>query len=282
MQTITDRADLRQALSLFRRAGERVAIVPTMGSLHAGHLSLVRLAQAEADRVVVTVFVNPTQFGENEDFDEYPRTLESDAEKLRGEGADVLFAPGTESIYPFGIRNATRVLVPVLADEFCGAGRPGHFDGVTSVVARLFALIRPDVAIFGQKDYQQQLLIRRMVEDLGLPIDLKLAPIVRESNGLAMSSRNAYLSAVDRDNAAAINQTLRQACQRLQNGERDFAAIEADAAESLVNSVDKVEYLAIRQASDLTPPDKTARHLVVLAAAELSGVRLIDNELIEL
>ncbi|MGI9220539.1 MAG: pantoate--beta-alanine ligase [Woeseiaceae bacterium] len=282
MQTITDRADLRQALSLFRRAGERVAIVPTMGSLHAGHLSLVGLAQAEADRVVVTVFVNPTQFGENEDFDEYPRTLESDAEKLRGEGVDVLFAPATESIYPFGIRNATRVLVPVLADEFCGAGRPGHFDGVTSVVARLFALVRPDVAIFGQKDYQQQLLVRRMVEDLGLPIDLKLAPIVRESNGLAMSSRNAYLSAADRDNAVAINQTLQQVCQRVQNGERDFAAIEAEAAESLSNSVDKVEYLTIRQASDLTPPDEAARHLVVLAAAAISGVRLIDNELIDL
>ena len=280
MQTITDRAELWQALSQFRRAGDRIAIVPTMGSLHDGHLSLVRVAKAHAGRVVATVFVNPTQFGENEDFDEYPRTLESDADKLQSEGVDVLFAPDVESIYPFGIENATRVHVPVLADEFCGAGRPGHFDGVTSVVARLFALVRPDVAVFGQKDYQQQLLVRRMVEDLGLPIDFLLAPIVRESSGLAMSSRNAYLEKADRVRAAAIYTTLQEVRQALLDGERDFAMLESRARESLLGAGDSVEYFAVRQASDLAPPEPDCKALVILVAVEVVGVRLIDNVMV--
>ena len=181
-------------VSGWRSGGERVAVVPTMGNLHDGHLSLVRIAKVHADRVVVTLFVNPTQFGEGEDFATYPRSLDRDTQILHEIGADALFAPDVRTIYPFGVENATRVSVPGLADDLCGAGRPGHFDGVTTVLTRLFTLSQPDVAVFGQKDYQQQLVVRRLVEDFGLPIEIVTAPIVREPDGLAMSSRNSNLS----------------------------------------------------------------------------------------
>ena len=186
MQVIADRTGLREQLDDWRHEGEHIAIVPTMGNLHAGHTSLIDVAREHAERIVVTVFVNPTQFGAGEDFDSYPRTIEKDMRRLKQASADVLFVPGVETVYPFGLENATRVIVPGLTEHLCGSFRPGHFDGVTTVVARLFALVQPDVAVFGQKDYQQQLVIRRMVEDLNLPISILTAPTVREDDGLSL------------------------------------------------------------------------------------------------
>lgn len=280
MQTIHDRLVLRQQLSKWREAGERIAVVPTMGSLHAGHLSLVRIAKDNADRVVVTVFVNPTQFGDGEDFDTYPRSLESDAERLSEEEVDVLFAPDVAAMYPFGTDNAARVIVPGLTEAFCGQGRRGHFDGVTSVVARIFALVQPDIAVFGQKDFQQQLVIRRMVEDLGLPVEILLGPVVREASGLAMSSRNAYLTDTERRSAAEIYRTLAVTADALTAGDRDYAELEAKAVRTLSQSVKSVEYLAIRHSSDLSQPAQNSNQLVVLIAAHVGDVRLIDNVLV--
>lgn len=282
MQTVSGKTVLRQAVAGWRAAGERVAIVPTMGSLHGGHLSLVETARRIADRVVATIFVNPTQFGPGEDYAVYPRSLDSDADKLAAAGADLLFAPSVAAVYPFGIEQATRVIVPGMTERLCGASRPGHFDGVTSVVARLFALVQPDVAVFGQKDFQQQLVIRRMVEDLGLPIEVAVAPIVREADGLAMSSRNAYLGTDERQAATAIYQVLTAAAEEVRCGNRDFAAIEENAASRLAKSVSRVEYLAIRRADDLAPPQTGSGQLVVLAAALIGKVRLIDNVLVDI
>lgn len=282
LQTVSEKPELREKLSAWRAAGEHIAIVPTMGSLHDGHLSLVRFAKEYAERVVTTVFVNPTQFGPNEDFAIYPRSLKSDADKLASVDADLLFAPDVTTVYPFGIEGATRVVVPQLTDELCGSARPGHFDGVTSVVARLFALVQPDIAVFGQKDYQQQLVVRRMVDDLGLPIDIKVAPIVREADGLAMSSRNAYLDDDERETAAMIYQVLKDAEQELLDGRRDYTELEAEATKRLAQSVTQVEYLAIRQADDLALPEPDSKQLVLLVAAQVGKVRLIDNIVVDL
>ncbi len=198
MQEISTTETLREQLAEWRHAGDHIALVPTMGNLHEGHLSLVRLAHRHAERVVVSIFVNPTQFGEGEDYEEYPRSLEADKRKLKRLNVDLLFAPDVETMYPLGIDNATSVTVPVLTDELCAAFRPGHFDGVTTVVSRLFSLVQPDVAVFGQKDYQQQYVIRHLVEDLSLPIEIISGPTQREEDGLAMSSRNQYLSEQER------------------------------------------------------------------------------------
>jgi pantoate--beta-alanine ligase len=253
-----------------------------MGNLHEGHLSLVRLAKTLAERVVVSVFVNPTQFGAGEDFDSYPRTLPEDTQKLSDESIDLLFAPDVQAIYPFGVANATRVSVPGLTDEFCGAGRPGHFDGVSSVVMRLFALIQPDVAVFGQKDYQQQLVIRRMVEDIGLPIEVTTGAVVRETNGLAMSSRNSYLSDEDRETAAGLYRVLQQTGDRLQGGREDYAALATEALTGLENAGLQPEYFAIRNSTDLSIPDSTCHEFVILVGARVGGVRLIDNVIVKL
>ncbi len=248
-----------------------------MGNLHDGHLSLVRIAKANADRVVVTVFVNPTQFGEGEDLATYPRTLEQDTARLREENADLLFAPDVDTVYPFGLDAATRVAVPEITDEFCGAGRPGHFDGVATVIMRLFALLQPDVAVFGQKDYQQQHIIRRMVADLGLPTEIIIGPVIRDANGLAMSSRNAGLNEEQRPFAALLHVVLRDAANALSEGERDFTALETRCVERLKDSQHLPEYFAIRQASDLSVPDSKCSEFVVMAASRVGSVRLIDN-----
>lgn len=248
-----------------------------MGNLHEGHLSLVRRAKTLGERVVVTVFVNPTQFGAGEDFNSYPRTLSEDAQKLSDEGIDLLFAPDVQAIYPFGVVNATRVSVPGLTDEFCGAGRPGHFDGVSSVVMRLFALVQPDFAVFGQKDYQQQLVIRRMVEDIGLPIEVITAEVVREANGLAMSSRNSYLGDADRETAAELYRVLQQTRDQLQGGREDYAALATEALRRLEDAGLQPEYFAIRNSTDLSIPDSACHELVILVGARVGGVRLIDN-----
>lgn len=277
MQYIEDKPELQELLHEWRAQGEHVALVPTMGNLHVGHVSLVELAREHAERVVVTVFVNPTQFGDGDDFEEYPRTLQRDTRRLRQIGADVLFAPIVEAVYPFGIEQATLVTVPYLADNFCGSFRPGHFDGVTTVVARFFALIQPDVAVFGQKDYQQQLLIRRMVDDLSLPIDIVTAPTIREDDGLAMSSRNSYLNESERASAPALYASLLSIGNDLQDGKRNFADLEEHAMKEIKAAGLKPEYVAIRRALDLSVPDRDCDEIVVLAAAHLGNARLIDN-----
>jgi len=208
MLVVHSKQELEEHLAEWSRHDDHVALVPTMGNLHAGHLSLVKLAREHAERVVVSIFVNPTQFGESEDFDQYPRTLERDTRKLKTSGADLIFAPDVETMYPFGLKDATTISVPRISENFCGASRPGHFDGVTSVVARLFALVQPDVAVFGQKDYQQQLVIRHMSLDLNLPVAIITGATVREEDGLAMSSRNQYLSDSERSTAPVLYEVL--------------------------------------------------------------------------
>ena len=277
LQTV---ADVRAAVAGFRAAGETVALVPTMGNLHAGHMSLVSEAASLANRVIVSVFVNPTQFGPNEDFATYPRTLEEDSEQLAAAGVDLLFAPGVGEMYPHGLEGATLVSVPDLADDLCGRFRPGHFVGVTSVVCRLFNICAPDTAVFGLKDYQQFIILRRMVSDLHLPVKLVGLPIRRESDGLAMSSRNANLNDAERTTAPAIHAALAAAAERLRSGERDYAAIERHTADAIAVAGMQPEYVAVRSAADLSVPDGAQDNLVVLAAARLGAVRLIDNILL--
>ena len=277
MKLLRGKAELAEQIAEWRHNDEHVALVPTMGSLHTGHLSLVELAREHAERVVVSIFVNPTQFGDGEDFDEYPRALELDQRRLKTTPADLIFAPDVDTVYPFGLENATRIVVPGLTENFCGASRPGHFDGVTTVVARLFALVQPDVAVFGQKDYQQQLVIRRMVDDMSLPVTIISGETVREDDGLAMSSRNAYLSDDERAIAPLLYETLNFVGDELQNGRRNFAGLEAQAVERLGDGGFDVDYFAIRRAQNLTMPDRDCDELVVLTAARLGGTRLIDN-----
>jgi len=277
VQVITSREELRELHDTWRHHDEHVAIVPTMGNLHEGHLSLVKLAAEHAERVVVTVFVNPTQFGDGEDFEDYPRTLERDTRRLKTLQADVVFAPSVDTVYPFGIDNATTVSVPGLTQNFCGASRPGHFDGVTTVVARLFALVQPDVAVFGQKDYQQQLVIRQMTTDLNLPIRIITAPTVREPDGLAKSSRNQYLSSDEREIAPQLHVAIQHIGQELQNGKRNFEELESNAVDTLQTGGFTPDYVAIRRAQNLEVPDRDCDEIVVLAAAQLGKARLIDN-----
>jgi pantoate--beta-alanine ligase len=282
LQVIKARDELREQLEEWRRAGDHIALVPTMGNLHEGHLSLVTLAREHAERVVVTIFVNPTQFGAGEDFDNYPRTLERDKRHLKRVKTDMLFVPSVETIYPFGIDSATSVTVPVLTEEFCGLTRPGHFDGVTSVVSRLFSLIRPDVAIFGEKDYQQQLVIRRMVEDMHLPIKIVSGPTSREEDGLALSSRNQYLSDDERALAPELYASLREVADLLEAGREDYETLEAQATKRLDGKGFKTEYISIRRAENLAPPDRGTDKLVILAAAKLGKARLIDNIVVDI
>lgn len=280
MQVISEKQELLELLDDWRQHDEHIALVATMGNLHTGHASLVDLAREHAERVVVTVYVNPTQFGEDEDFEDYPRTIERDTMRLRKIGADILFMPSDETVYPFGHDCATVVAVPGLTENFCGASRPGHFDGVTTIVARLFAIVSPDVAVFGQKDYQQQLVIRYMTEDLGLPIRIITAPTVREDDGLAMSSRNQYLTDDERAIAPQLHQIIDQIGAELQSGNREFEEREADGAKQLEAAGFKIDYLAIRRAENLAVPDRDCDDLVVLAAVHLGNARLIDNVVI--
>jgi pantoate--beta-alanine ligase len=273
----TTRQELREQLDNWRQHGDRIALVPTMGNLHAGHLSLVELAREQAERVVVSIFVNPTQFGDDEDYNQYPRTLELDTRRLKKPAADLIFVPEVETVYPFGVKDATTISVPRITENFCGANRPGHFDGVTSVVARLFALIQPDVAIFGQKDYQQQLVIRHMSQDLNLPVKIITGETIREKDGLALSSRNQYLSEEDRARAATLFKVLLAAGAELQNGQRNFEELEVKSAATLSDAGFAVDYFSIRRALNLEIPDRDCDELVVLAAARLGPARLIDN-----
>ncbi len=268
-------SDLRARLAALRRAGENVALVPTMGALHEGHLSLVQRARAYATVACVTLFVNPTQFGPNEDFDRYPRDEAGDLAKLAGAGAHLVFAPAVAEMYPAGA--ATRVSVPGLGDILEGQFRPGFFTGVATVVAKLLILTGPDVALFGEKDYQQLLVIRRMVADLGLPVTIEAGRTVREADGLALSSRNAYLSAEQRAIAPRLYATLQGVAADVAAGAG--ASARAQAAEDALRAAgfDKVDYVGVRDAETLDPWPGPARPGRVLAAAWLGRTRLIDN-----
>ena len=276
MQTVHTVAELRAQLGTWRAAGERIAFVPTMGNLHAGHIELVNRARQRAPRTVASVFVNPLQFGANEDYGRYPRTLPADAAQLEAAGCDLLFAPSVEEMYPQGVgATAVRVggtVTGVLEGEF----RPGHFEGVATVVNILFNLVQPDVALFGQKDYQQLAVIRRMVADLRLPVDIVGVPTLRAGDGLALSSRNQYLSAEERRLAPTVHRVLQAAAEGLRQGRRDYAALQSEAASTLQRAGFRPQYVAIRT-PDLGEPSADGGSWVVLVAAFLGGTRLIDN-----
>ena len=270
--------DMHAVIGKQRRAGRRIGFVPTMGNLHAGHYSLIERARQVSDLVVASIFVNPTQFGAHEDFSRYPRTIVQDQAGLTEHGCDVLFVPDVQTLYPFGTDHAVRVSVGNLGDVLEGASRPGHFDGVASVVTRLFHRVQPDLAVFGSKDYQQLLVIRRLSRDLCFPVEIIAAPIVREANGLAMSSRNQYLDAGQREQAAVIHATLQWISSRLDESVMPLSTIEAEGFAQLSAAGFSPDYVAIRRSHDLTEPSDAERvPLVILIAARLGDVRLIDN-----
>jgi pantoate--beta-alanine ligase len=278
MQQIESREQVHSITRRWRREGLRVALVPTMGNLHAGHLALVKAARHAADRVVTSIYVNPTQFGEGEDFASYPRTLDTDRESLRQAGCDLLFVPDHSTMYPAGLDDAVRICATSsLAGVLEGERRPGHFDGVVSVVARLFNLVGPDCAFFGEKDYQQLLVIRQMAGDLGYGIRIESVPTVRESSGLAMSSRNNYLQPAQKEAAAALNQTLMDAAARVGREAVDPGLAEREAEAHLLSLGMPVDYVAIRRSDNLAKPDDERVSLRVLAAAWCGQTRLIDN-----
>ncbi|RYD15367.1 MAG: pantoate--beta-alanine ligase [Lysobacteraceae bacterium] len=277
MITLRTADELRAHVAGLVREGRRIGFVPTMGNLHAGHHSLIGIARARSDAVIASVFVNPTQFGPNEDFARYPRTPDADAEGLAAHGCDVLFLPPVEALYPNGARASVRVVVPELPDQLEGAIRPGHFDGVATVVAKLFNLVQPRLAVFGRKDYQQLLVIRRMVADMGYPIEIMGAPIVRDPDGLAMSSRNQYLDAGERQRALAIHATLQWMREQALAG-LDAETVEAGARARLEAAGLVPDYAVLRRSDDLGPAEGTpVRNLVALAAARAGTTRLIDN-----
>lgn len=277
MLTHTTLDELRTTIMAWRKGGARIALVPTMGNLHAGHLDLIAEARRRADRVVASIFVNPMQFGEGEDFDAYPRTLEADKAELTGAGVDLLFAPAVSVMYPSGTRQQTRVEVPGISDLLCGASRPGHFIGVATIVCKLFNMVQPDLAVFGEKDYQQLMVIRRMVADLALPIEIVGKATVRETDGLAMSSRNSYLSAEQRAMAPLLYRTLQATAEAIRAGNRNFISLEAEAGKALQQAGFVPDYYVIRRADDLELPGEGEESLVILAAAFLGTTRLIDN-----
>ena len=277
MQTVQDLPALRAAIRSWRSQGQTVGLVPTMGNLHAGHHSLLKLARARADRVVASVFVNPTQFGPNEDFARYPRTLAQDQAGLAENDCDLLFAPEVATMYPFGAEQGVSIHVPGITDTLEGAHRPGHFDGVATVVCKLFNLVQPDLAVFGQKDFQQLKVIERMVRDLALPVMVMGAPTLRADDGLALSSRNQYLSDAERVLAPQIRQTLEQMRELLGKGHA-WRIIEEAAQSKLERAGFAPDYAAIRRAEDLAEPAEGERDgLVALVAARLGTTRLIDN-----
>jgi pantoate--beta-alanine ligase len=277
MDIVTKIAAVREHVRRWRSEGRRVAFVPTMGNLHAGHVSLIEAARRHGERFVASIFVNPMQFGPNEDFAHYPRTPTQDERMLAQAGCSLMFMPDVAEIYPNGSERATRVDVPGLSRILDGESRPGHFEGVSTIVASLFHIVEPDVAIFGEKDFQQLTIIRRMVLDLCLPVEIIGAPTVRDADGLAMSSRNQYLTATERNTAPRIYQALQAAAQRLAAGDVDFGSIERAGVEALTQAGMKPDYFSVRKARDLGAPAPDTSHLVVLTAARLGKARLIDN-----
>jgi len=276
IETISELAALRARIGEWKRSGLRVGFVPTMGNLHAGHHSLIALARQHADRVVASVFVNPTQFGPNEDFARYPRTPEADAAGLQAAGCDLLWLPSVETMYPFGPEATVQVRVPAVTETLEGAHRPGHFDGVATVVARLFNQVQPDIAAFGRKDYQQLAVIRYFVRDLAFPIEIIAGETLREADGLAMSSRNQYLSGDERRVAPAIHRTLRAMADAIRAG-RPRADVEAQATGDLAAAGFAVDYSVVRRPDLAEPQDGESGPRVALIAARIGRTRLIDN-----
>ena len=280
MQTVARIDEVREQVRNWRTATQKIVLVPTMGNLHAGHASLVKLAKNIGGRAIVSIFVNPLQFGPNEDFAQYPRTPVEDAALLEKNGADLLFMPQVDEIYPPGQSAVTRIEVPGLSNVLCGEYRPGHFTGVATVVAKLFNIVQPDVAIFGAKDFQQLAIIRRMVVDLCMPIELVAAPTLREVDGLAMSSRNRYLTSEERAIAPALYATLSAARQKVEAGLL-YAQINKEGLDALIAAGFRPDYFEVRDAETLlTPNDRTSK-LVILTAARLGKARLIDNVQVE-
>ena len=277
MITATTVAEVRGHVARWHEAKQRVVFVPTMGNLHAGHVSLIEAARTHGDRFVASIFVNPMQFGPNEDFAHYPRTPTTDARMLEDAGCDLMFMPDVGEIYPNGAGQATRIEVPGISGILCGEFRPGHFEGVATVVAKLFHIVDPDVAIFGEKDFQQLTVIRRMVADLCLRVEIVGAPTVRETDGLAMSSRNQYLDETQRRQAPAIYRQLTQAVEALRSGVRDYARIEGAGRAALDGAGFRTDYFSVRDAKSLAPAQPDTRSFVVLTAARLGKARLIDN-----
>ncbi|HKT43030.1 MAG TPA: pantoate--beta-alanine ligase [Rhodanobacteraceae bacterium] len=281
MRTVGDLRALRACIRAWKQEGQRIAFVPTMGNLHAGHFSLVDLARRYADRVVASVFVNPTQFGPGEDFARYPRTLAEDSVGLVEHGCDLLFAPSVEVMYPFGPEHAMRIHVPEVGDTLEGAHRPGHFDGVATIVAKLFAMVEPDVAVFGQKDWQQLLVVRRLVQELAFPLEIVAGSIARADDGLALSSRNRYLDAHQRARAPELHATLEWMRESFNEGHAR-AAIEGAAVRRLERAGFQPDYAVVRRAEDLAVPAGDEHDgLMALVAAKLGGTRLIDNLMFE-
>ena len=268
---------LREQLDHLRAEGKTIGFVPTMGGLHEGHLSLVRHAKSVADAVVVSIFINPLQFGANEDLDAYPRMLEDDLQQLERLHTDVVFTPSPDTMYPLGLEAQTKVLVPDLTTVLCGASRPGHFDGVSTVVCKLLNIVGPDTAVFGQKDLQQLLIIKRLVADLALPVRVIGHPTAREADGLAMSSRNTYLNEDQRATAPTLYQTLSEAAEAIKNGSRDYPALERGALTTLEEAGFAPDYIEIRRSTDLIRATHADKEIAIFGAARLGTTRLIDN-----
>ncbi len=277
MQVFHHISSLREALAAERRAGKRIGFVPTMGNLHNAHLELVKIAQKNCDVVVTSIFVNPLQFGLNEDWDKYPRTLAADTVKLESVNCDYLFCPDEKEIYPNGMSEQTRVIVPTMTDVLCGASRPGHFEGVTTVVTKLFNIVQPDEAVFGVKDFQQLAVIRRMVEDLCIPIKITAGEIFRETDGLAMSSRNGFITADERPRVAVLNRTLNGIKQHIEQGRRDFIVLIDEARSQIEAAGFRVDYINICNSRTLEMAAHDDREITILGAMFTQGARLIDN-----
>ncbi|NQZ80860.1 MAG: pantoate--beta-alanine ligase [Colwellia sp.] len=281
MKTISDIKELRQQISTWRQQGFTISFVPTMGNLHAGHISLVTAAHKHADKVVASIFVNPMQFGVNEDIENYPRTMESDQQKLTAAGTDLLFTPTPEIIYPKGLDKQSYVEVPNVSDGYCGESRPGHFRGVSTVVCKLFNLVQPDVACFGLKDYQQVQVIQTMVEDLSMPIKIIPVATVRETSGLALSSRNGYLTEEELKIAPALSQNIQWLAKQVATN-NDFIGLAKQAASFIDNAGMKTDYIHICHARTLQPASEDDKEIVILAAAHCGKARLIDNQQVSL
>lgn len=277
MQQISNLNELRKVRQEWRQLGLSVALVPTMGNLHSGHLKLVRKARELADRVIVTIYVNPMQFGANEDLDNYPRTLADDMRALQDLGVEAVLTPENQDIYPRGLEQQTVVEVPGISEMLCGASRPGHFQGVATIVCKLFNMVQPEHAIFGEKDFQQLQVIRLMVQDLSIPVTVHGVATEREANGLAKSSRNGYLTEQQKETAAVIYQQLQHTAKQIKQGHNNLRQLEEDASHAIQSAGLDVEYFSIRRREDLQPTENSQTELVILAAAKLGNTRLIDN-----
>lgn len=277
MNTVKTVRELRAAVARARSEGKRIGLVPTMGNLHSGHAALVTKAAQRADFVVATIFVNPMQFGPNEDLATYPRTLAADQERLLEAGCHLLFTPNVEEMYPHGMTDQTVVSVPVISEGLCGASRPGHFDGVSTVVSKLFNMVQPDLAVFGEKDFQQLAVIRALVRDLNMPIQIIGEPTVRADDGLALSSRNGYLNEEQRATAPVLYKVIQQIGAAVDSGDKNFVTLLDAGKRQLEAAGLRPDYLEIREATSLRPATEQDSDLVILAAAFLGKTRLIDN-----